>query len=342
MRTTGGGTAPKNTLAKSLLRQSHGQVDFGLRRFRLGTGQARQRLEDSARAFLEGVNAVVENPGVEATVDSIERFEPQWRGFAYEGAGMGCALLDLVTLSRGRRSAALLEGVGNSYPHLVHTGMGWAHARLRLRPWWGLPVGDPLLRWLGWDGFGFHQGFFRSDAVIGACRLERGLSAGHRAVRDQGLGRALWFHECADPDGVARRVAHFPVHRRADLWSGVGLAATYAGGAGSAELERLAGSAGRYAADLAQGSVFACAARWACGIGVEHTEQAATALTGVSAAEAAGWAELALAALGDEPHSVQHYERWRAEIRALWSRHHRAKRSESRGAPRSDEEKALR
>lgn len=307
-----------------LLRQTYGQVDFGRRRFRLRSGPARERLEASARAFLGGVNAAVDHVEIGAIVDRIEQSEPQWRGFAYEGAGMGCALLDLVTVSHGRRSAALLEVTAATYPHLVHTGMGWAHARLKLRPWWGLPVGNPLLRWLAWDGFGFHQGFFRSDAVIGRSTVERGLSPERRAIRDQGLGRALWFHECADPEGIVERVRQFPRDRRADLWSGVGLAATYAGGAASAELDQLAMLAGQHAAAMAQGSAFACAARRASGIVPEHVEQAAAVLTGVCVAEAAGWTDRALAELGTNPHSARDYEQWRAKIRRCWSEHQQA------------------
>lgn len=334
-----GPTSGSGPLVRLLL-QDHGQVDFGFRRFRLRPGPARQRLESSARAFLDGVNATVAHAKLEVITERIEQLEPQWRGFAYEGAGMGCALLDLMTLSRGRRSAALLEKVGTTYPHLVHIGMGWAHARLRIRPWWGLPVGDPLLRWLGWDGFGFHQGFFHSDATIGRGRLERGLLPEQRSIRDQGLGRALWFHECADPDGVAPRIECFPRHRRADLWSGIGLAATYAGGADSAELERLTGLAAEHAADLAQGSAFACAARRVSGIVPEHVEQAAGALTGASVLEASAWTDRALSELGPNPHSTAHYERWRSGIRGLWSEYHRTNHTEFPGCPHPREETA--
>ncbi|MBA8824991.1 hypothetical protein FHX42_002338 [Saccharopolyspora lacisalsi] len=336
------GKMPSTGNPISLLRQNYDQVDFGVRRFRLRPGPARQRLESAARAFVDGVNAVVDLTDVDAVTDRVEQLEPQWRGFAYEGAGMGCAVLDLMTFSRGRRCAALLERVGTAYPHVVHIGVGWAHARLRLRPWWGIPVGDPLLRWLGWDGFGFHQGFFHSDAVIGRHRVERGLAPEQRAIRDQGLGRALWFHECADPDGITPRIEHFPQHRRADLWSGVGLAATYAGGADGGELGRLTVLAGRHTAAVAQGSAFACAARRACGIVPEHVEQAAAALTGASASEAAAWTDRARDALGDGPHGAAHYEKWRAEIRRLWSDHHRAGHGEPFGNISLDQEETSR
>lgn len=305
----------------ALLRQDYAQVDFGLRRFRLRPGNARRVLESSARAFLDGLNAIADTSRVDAAVHRIDALDPALRGFGYEGAAMGCAVLDLLTLSRGRRVAELLDGPGRDYIHLVHVGVGWAYARLRLRPWWGVPVGDPLLRWLGWDGFGFHQGFFHSEATVGRTRVERGLRPEQRAIRDQGLGRMLWFHECADPGGVALRISEFSRARRADLWSGVGLAATYAGGATPEEMADLPYLAANHRAHLAQGCAFASAARARSGLVPDHVERAASVLANASVPEAAGWTDSALAELGPNPSSAEQYERWRAGIRRRWQEH---------------------
>ena len=248
---------------------------------------------------------------------------------------MGCALLDLLTLSRGRRLRELLEGAGADYPHLIHVGVGWAFGKLRLRPWRGLRAGDPLLHWLAWDGFGFYQGFFDSDRVVAEQRVERGLGSRQRAVRDQGLGRCLWFHECADPEALGLRVAEFPPWRRADLWSGIGLAAVYAGGAEQDELRALVEAADGYRAHLAQGAAFACAARLRARTPLpEHCGVAALALTGAPPQTAAHWTDLAHADLGPDPRTEQHYEGWRAGIRRLWAAHHDAHRgSDPAAAP---------
>jgi len=296
-----------------LLRQDAGQVDFGQRRFRLRSGPARHALESAARAFLAGLNASFEVRTVADLAPRLHAVEPGHRGFACEGAGMGCAMLDLLTLARGRRVAELLSGPARAHPHLVHVGIGWAYARLRLRPRGGSPAADPLLRWLAWDGFGFHQGFFHADRTIGRQRVETGLPPGVSAVRDQGLGRALWFHECADPEGIALRIAGFHPNRHADLWSGVGLAATYAGGADADELGRLAELAGRHRPWLAQGCAFACKARLTGAAVPAHTDDAAQVLAGVDVAEAAGWTDRALAVLGPSPETLAQYQRWRAE-----------------------------
>ncbi|MGH3829138.1 MAG: DUF1702 family protein [Pseudonocardiaceae bacterium] len=310
--------SPIHRVLTSGLRQDFDEVDFGRRRFRLRPGASRPVLESSGRSFLEGFNALISTSD-DSWVDALDAIDPELRGFAYEGAGMACAVLDSLTFSSGRRLRALLSGRAQPYPHMVHVGAGWAFARLRLRPWWGIRSPDLLLRWLAWDGFGFYQGFFHADRVVGEQRVERGLTPGQHAIRDQGLGRLLWFHECADPEGLALRVGEFSIARRADLWSGIGLAATYAGAAEPDELERLVTLAGEHRAHLAQGCAFACKARCVSSVVPAHTEKAAAVLAGVTVGEAAAWTDQARTRLGPGPHTAGHYQQWRTEIRRLWS-----------------------
>ncbi|MEV6864447.1 DUF1702 family protein [Streptosporangium subroseum] len=302
----------------NLLWKNPGQADFGPRRFRLGP--ARERLETSGRAFLTGFNAMLARE-----VDRIDDLPEELRGFAYEGAGMACANLDILTITGGRRLRDLLNGQGMRYPHLIHMGTGWAYARLHMRPMWGIRSVHPLLRWLAFDGFGFHQGFFLTDRTVGRQRTAGLMDRTQRAIFDQGLGRMLWFHECAGVDDVVLRIAEFPAGRRADLWSGVGLAATYVGGASAADLEwmALAATEDGFRAHLAQGSAFGCASRLISGIVPEHTVAAAPALCGVEVDEAGGWTDTALIALGHNAHSGDHYQAWRAGIRKAWARRNR-------------------
>jgi hypothetical protein len=275
-------------------------------------------------AFLSGYNTAIRRSAGDLAARLSELGEVQ-RGHALEGAGMAATVLDLLTLGRGRRVRALLEGPGRGHPHLVLAGAGRGYASLHRRPsrlTRALPGGQvthPALRWLAWDGYGFHRGFFRSDATIGGQRLPRRLSTEQRALFDQGVGRSIWFHECADPDGVALRIAEFAPGRRGDLWSGAGLAATYTGGADVADLGRLAEAAGEHRADLAHGSALACAARTHAGLVPAHTAAAAHALTGALAEEASGWVATALGRLGPSAASPGGYRLWRQEVCDLWT-----------------------
>ncbi|MFE0150830.1 DUF1702 family protein [Nonomuraea sp. NPDC059007] len=285
---------------RKLLCQDAGQVDFERRGFRLGP--ARGHLEAVGLAFIAGFNAA----GPDGT--DVSGLAPEMRGFAYEGAGMACAMHDVLTLSGGRRLAALLAGQGREHTYPIHLGAGQAFARLRLRPWPMRKALDPLLRWLSWDGYGFHQAFFRRPVGLTTNGVRR-------AIRDQGYGRALWFRECADVDALAVTIAAFPLDRHADLWSGAGLAAVHAGGATPDDLVRLARHAGENRADLAQGAAVAAAARVRSGLVPAHTEQAIEILAGAGPERAAGWAERARRGRG---HTAEEYQLWRAEIRRLW------------------------
>jgi hypothetical protein len=307
-----------------LLRRDERCIDFGVRRFRLSPGPQREILETAAKAFLAGYNTAIRRPTGDLAALLGDLGEQQ-RGHALEGAGMAVTVLDLLTLGRGRRLRALLEGPGRGHPHLVLAGAGRGYASLRRRParlGHSLPAGQithPALRWLAWDGYGFHRGFFRSDATIGGQRLPRRLTAEQRALFDQGVGRSIWFHECADPDGVALRIAEFAPGRHGDLWSGAGLAATYTGGADVADLGRLGTLSGEHRADLAHGSALACAARTHAGLIPAHTAAAAHALTGALAEEASGWVATALGRLGSAAASAGGYRLWRQEVCDLWT-----------------------
>ncbi|MFC3979091.1 DUF1702 family protein [Streptosporangium jomthongense] len=298
--------------------QDPDRTGFGVRRFRLGP--AREHLENAGRACVAGHNAVI--AGEPERIDGLRE---ELRGFAYEGAGMACASLDVLTASGGKRLRNLLSGQGVRYPHMIHLGAGRGYARLRMRPMWGIHSVHPLLRWLAFDGFGFHQGFYAADRTVGRQRTAGLLDRTRRAIFDQGVGRMLWFHECAGVEDVVLRLAEFPLGRRADLWSGIGLAAAYAGGARACELERLSAAAAEdgFRAHLVQGAAFACSAHLISRTVPEHTAEAVLALCEVGVEEAGGWTDTALVALGHNAHTGDHYQAWRAGVRKAWARRNR-------------------
>jgi hypothetical protein len=233
------------------------------------------------------------------------------RGFAYEGAAMAYALLDLLAPRRRRRLDALLEAAGSDHVYMIHVGAGWALARLRRRPFGRLRL-DPLLRWLAVDGFGFHEGFFRHDRFVrGTARHPRLRGYGLHAF-DQGLGRSLWFVDAADPERIGATISTFGPERRSDLWSGVGLAAAYAGAAGTSDLERLRALAADDAAHIAQGAAFAAAARTRARNVVPETELATAILCRRDVESAAQLVAQAREGVAEDEDG---YENWRRRIR---------------------------
>jgi hypothetical protein len=289
------------------------EATFARRGFRQGGAQ--QRLEQIGRTFLQGYHAALEADDPKTLASRLDRVEPELQGFAFEGAAMALAILDQLTPWRKNRLRTFLDGPGAPHLYMVYVGVGWMLARLHRPPESVLTRFDPLLRWLALDGYGFHQGYFHWPHYIKKQILPAELTGYSRRVFDQGLGRSLWFVEGADVAHIPLTVATFSKSRQADIWSGLGLACAYAGGASLAAIKALYTAAGSYQPHLAQGAAFAARARQRAGNPAAHTALACEILCGLSADMAANVTDAALAGLpvdGPEPA----YEVWRRRIRA--------------------------
>lgn len=290
-------------------------ADFDRRGFPTGGSPARPLLEGHARAFLDGFNRAAANwptPHAcltEAPADS--------RGFAYEGAGMYAGLRDWLTGGRSGAVHALLAGPGDRYTHLVHVGAGWAATPMRLPHRTPLPD-TPLLRWLALDGAGFGRAFFGGRQRV--IRDAQSVPAdGRRRLRWAaalaGSGRALWFIHVADVEAIRHTIEPLPAAARTELWAGVGLAMTYAGGVETAEMKGAVAAAGPDRASLGQGVVFGTAARARAGAVPPHTAAACQTVLQIDDETAAAWATEAATPLGGQ-RGVEAYEAWRQALRA--------------------------
>jgi hypothetical protein len=215
---------------------------------------------------------------------------------------------------RRERWRTFLDGVGSKHAYMVHVGAGWAAARLRASTARFVSPRDPLLRWLVLDGMGFHEGYFHPQRTVAAMFRPSRIRGYALRAFDQGLGRSLWFVECADPARIAAAIARFDAERMSDLWAGVGLAAAYAGGVFASDLHALQMNAAPFAADLAQGAAFAAEARERAGNPAPHTELACSILCGLPAREAAAITVDARETLASED-GAPDYDIWRRNVR---------------------------
>jgi hypothetical protein len=290
------------------------EAAFRRRGFFDGDAGIRSRLEQVGSEFLRGYHGALEVGQPERFGSLLNSGPAEFRGFAFEGAAMGLALLDFLTPWDRDRVRRFLAGPGEAHAYMVHVGVGWVLARVRRKI--TAPPGylDPLFGWLAVDGFGFHEGYFSASRYVYAQKPPRASGYACR-VFDQGLGRSIWFVDCGDVHRIPNTIAAFRTSRQADLWSGVGLACAYAGGADSAALVSLRDAAGSMLPHLSQGVAFAAKARLRAGNPSRLTDLAAEVVCGISAAAAAEITELALAdclVAGSEPA----YEVWRQGIRS--------------------------
>jgi hypothetical protein len=312
-------------LRKRVLAPSLASVGFAERGFPVVHTDATARLEAVPQAVVCGFEWAIEGASLWEIERRLALIEPEQRGFAYEGATMGYSVLDAMPGGGSDRTRELLEGPGRPHIFLTYIGIGFAMARLP-RPLWKKMLPEltgvayhPVMSWLAVDGYGFDRAYFDTGKwVERQADPEPYPWAGRpeyfsRAF-DQGVGRALWFINGGNPDAVAAAAGRFAEHRRADLWSGIGLASTFAGGSDQLGLARLRRAAGGYHDELGLGVVFAVKARTYSGYVPAHTHLACGALLDLTVQEAQNLADRTERADGDDGPEPP-YELWRERIR---------------------------
>jgi hypothetical protein len=316
-RLAGAGQWLAGRLRLLVFRIDEDKVSFEHRGIPVSDDRARERLEGGARHFSRGFKAAMRDTRPHRIAARIEEMDPDFHGFAYEGAGMALSVLDGL-LPRRRRLAKLLAGPGERWAALIYIGVGWTLARVNRVPQRPPARLDPILGWAAHDGAGFHQGFLRTTPFVDEQERPPDISGPALRVFDQGIGRSLLFVRGDDLELVRDTVDSFPPERRPDLWSGVGLAATYAGGLGEERLRRLRELAHPHELRLAQGSAFATMSRVRAGNVTSDTELGASVLCGAPASEVAERAERALAEVSPEDESP--FEAWQARLRESFAK----------------------
>lgn len=278
-------------------------------------------VEPVGLAFLHGLRQALAQPHAVAALAEVSKIDRRWRGFAVEGAGMGCAMRDMLTPGSASRWNELNAATSGRHIYLTAVGLGWALARLPEPLWPDLRRVDPLIVPLVLDGYGFHSMFFDTRRVLTEhavrfpARRWPGSSSHLPGHLMQGVGRAMWFVCGGSADEVADTIEQFPAAVRPSLWAGIGLAATYAGGVRAHELTQLVDRAGNNRAWLRQGSAFAAEARDRSDTTVDQTSSTVRI---ICAAEPSDVISLVKAAKPDaelaETGSQDLYEQWRQTL----------------------------
>lgn len=271
--------------------------------------ETRQRLQRVGQVFMQGCWLALEADTQEDLVFLFQKVDPELLGFAFEGAGMGLAIIDYLTQGKMQRLQRLVRGAGKAHSDMVYVGAGLALARLHQPVEAFLAKSDPISGWFTLDGYGFHEGFFRNRFAYPEL-----LSGQALRVFDAGLGRSIWFKYAGEGEQIVAAIADLEDSRHSDLWGGVGLASAYAGIVERTALEKLRVLAGPYASSVAQGIAFAARIRQTAGNIAPHTELAAQVFCRTSAEGAAHAANLALENLSASD-SDSAFEVWRQRLR---------------------------
>ncbi|WBC14943.1 DUF1702 family protein [Micromonospora sp. WMMA1998] len=274
--------------------------------------------EPVARTLVDSFYLAIDNRRQDQLAAKLDAVDPELRGIAYEGAGMGVTLLDSL-LPGSTRLPSFLAGPGAPYRCLVLIGAGLVLPRVPRRPERFLARQDPLLRWFVMDGYGFYEGFFSWRRTIEAHGVPRRLHGYARQAFDQGVGRSLWFSTGANVDRIISTINRFEPSRQPDLWSGIGVACAYAAGVmDRVAVSRLFEAAGRHRAHVAVGTAIASVFRAESGHAAPHTDLACEVVWRRDSLQVAAVAEETRLGLDTGPDAPPLYAQWRRRIEDRW------------------------
>lgn len=305
-------TKLRTAITRRFLTMPPDEATFAKRGFHSADLARQAALESVGKTFLCGYNAALDAEDLGEVLQIVRALPAHRRGFAAEGAAMGFAVADALPFGKARLPD-YLAAIEGRFVYLGHVGVGWAMARLPWRRRALLAELDPLLRWLAFDGMGFHDAYFNFPLVRGGWRRQR---VGYAArAYDQGVGRALWFVSGGAIDRALQLVGNFSPERQGDLWSGLGLAMTYAGPAAADDIAAARGRSREFAAHFAQGAAFACEAYALAGEIPAHADNFVRELTGQDALTLSALVRDARALLtANDEAETPRYETWRRNV----------------------------
>lgn len=281
-----------------------------------------EELERVATHLAQGIDQAVRTKDNAELIALIDQKPEQYRGFAFEGAATGLAAVDSIT-PFSHRAHDLITGPAAKHDLTMYVGVGLALGRIPRPIWRKVFPKHETYRWLAMDGYGFYNAFFRTEKWVGRHHQDRRFPGWmgdptplQRAI-DQGIGRALWFISGGSPEGAAKLIDGFADDRHADLWSGIGIATTFAGGVPVDDLEAILARVPQFREPIAAGAAMVAKIRTQADSATPHTHVAVrTYCAGRSLDEAVALVDRAFADVPQDG-SAAGYQRWRDRLGVL-------------------------
>ncbi|MGM1048285.1 MAG: DUF1702 family protein [Bacillota bacterium] len=160
------------------------------------------------------------------------RFQPFYRGFAYEGTGMGFGFRSLTNPFRsGKIFENYIYKLESRHIYQYYVGLGWClYILYKFRPkgynYWIRQM-DPYYAPMLFDGVGFKAGLLDYGLRADVIHYFSKLGDNPLRICCQGYGRSLWFLGKFEVDVVLDYLITLPVEVQDDIISGTGLAVAY-------------------------------------------------------------------------------------------------------------------
>lgn len=222
---------------------------------------ANHKLELAQDAFQKGFNLVTDISSLSTIANKLDSLAPEFLSIAYEGASMNIALNCLETGAELKPWFDFLQSAAKQHSIQYYIGLGWALAQLQLNAMPYMQRLGPIDRYRVMDGYGYYEAIFRTKRTIHKQqKLEEFNEAGSSAYY-QGIGRGIWYLSLGKKEEAKTMIDKFPAEMLTDLWRGLGIACSYAGGCDEPALKEMMILAGDYSRQLATGAVMVAICR---------------------------------------------------------------------------------
>ncbi|HKR03933.1 MAG TPA: DUF1702 family protein [Bacteroidia bacterium] len=229
------------------------------------------RMENIRTIFEDAKNYAAGCDDLDGLIKHIENTSSEFRSVAYEGAAMSLALKDFSSNNALKLWNSLLK-ISQHHEGQVHIGLGWAIAEAKPGDLSFMKTIHSKIAFRVWDGCGYYNGIFRQRQTIKNQTRQDYISENNFKSYDQGIGRSMWYNCKGHPAKVAETIQTFSVSRQDDLWRGVGIACSFAGGCDANILSNLFSLAGKNSVHLSLGAIMVAKSRSQANTVTKHIE----------------------------------------------------------------------
>lgn len=195
-----------------------------------GKNDYEDRFIQVLNAFLSGSNSVLKfNFSINKLRNEIEyKFPSFYRGFAYEGAGMGLGIRASFSIKSGKKFENYIKKLSLKNIYQYYVGLGWW---IHIRYGFNASKYDKWINQLEsklspciFDGVGFRTGLFMGSDSSNFSKFKYS----YQRICYQGFGRSIWFRNNFNISKAINDIHYnVPDEFKDDTYSGLGLAVAY-------------------------------------------------------------------------------------------------------------------
>ncbi|MEH6989586.1 DUF1702 family protein [Cytobacillus firmus] len=185
------------------------------------------------RSFLSGSNAAL---SFILNMNRLRKylentFPSYYKGFAYEGVGMGFGIRASLSINNGKTFERYIKKLSPLHKYQYYVGLGWwlliryGYREDRYARW--LRRVNPKYSLIALDGVGFRTGLFSPKDEFNSFNKFHHFKSKHQKVCFQGYGRSIWFRSEFRFEESMKELEYVPEEYKGDTLSGLGLAVAY-------------------------------------------------------------------------------------------------------------------